>query len=72
MTDWFDLMQTFTAAAPESVRAHGATFGAGKERLSAVEGLAPDTADIQVRYDNGHVCLLALPGAFQKARQPRG
>lgn len=57
---WFDLASAFTNAAPLSVHATGGTFGAGKPRLEAVDDLAPDTAEILVRYRGGHAASLGI------------
>jgi len=52
---YFDLMRHFTGAEPISVFATGHVFGQGKPRLAEVDDLAIDAADIQVRYEDGHV-----------------
>jgi len=52
---YFDFMRYLTGAEPLSVFATGHVFGQGKALLADVDDLAIDAADIQVRYDNGHV-----------------
>lgn len=52
---FFDLMRFITGCEPLSVYAQGHVFGRGKERLTGIEDLALDAADIEVRMTGGHV-----------------
>ncbi len=52
---YFDFMRYLARSEPASVFATGHVFGKGKAKLAGIDDLAIDAADIQVRYENGHV-----------------
>jgi predicted dehydrogenase len=52
---YFDLMRYLTETEPVSVYARGHVFGKGKDRLSGIDDLAVDAADILVTMQKGHV-----------------
>jgi UDP-N-acetylglucosamine 3-dehydrogenase len=52
---YFDFMRYLTGAEPVTVFATGHVFGQGKPALEGVDDVAIDAADIQVRFENGHV-----------------
>ncbi len=52
---FFDIMRFITGCEPEKVSARGHVFGAGKVRLSGLDDLAIDAADVQVTMSGGHV-----------------
>lgn len=72
-----DLMRFFTGAEPTQVYASGAIFGRGKARLSVVaeDDFAVDAAQIQVRYEGGHVLSVGIvwgmPEAFPGVHEER-
>lgn len=55
-----DLMRFLTGREPVQVFATGHVFARGKERVAGVADLAIDAAQIQVRYDGGHVLSMLL------------
>jgi myo-inositol 2-dehydrogenase / D-chiro-inositol 1-dehydrogenase len=52
---YFDFVRYLTGSEPVTVFATGHTFGEGKPALAEVDDVAIDAADIQVRFENGHV-----------------
>ncbi len=52
---FFDLMRFITATEPQTVYARGHVFGAGKARLTGIDDLAVDAAEITVAFAGGHV-----------------
>ncbi len=52
---YFDFMRYLTGTEPVTVFATGHVFGEGKPALEGVDDVALDAADIQVRFEHGHV-----------------
>ena len=59
---WFDLMRFFTGAELVSVYASANVFGRGKPRLAQVadDDFAPDAAEVQARFEGGHVLSIGV------------
>ena len=68
---YFDLMRFITDAEPLRVSASGHVFGQGKQRLSGIDDLAVDAAEVLVEFSHGHVLSTninwGMPEGFPEA-----
>ncbi len=67
---YFDFMRYLTGSEPVSVFATGHVFGKGKPALAEVDDVAIDAADVQVRFEDGHVLSVfvnwGMPNGYEE------